>query len=188
MGRPIPRRTFLAGGVAGVLGAGGLLGAGAVWVGGRRAVDDGPGPIPDAPPGDERVERRHSEVRGRDVDFYTAVPADHGDGRGLPVCLILHGASATAADYPRFGFGRFLTDAVRRGAAPFVLAGATGSPRGWEPVGGDDPMRMVFEELPRWCADRGFDTARQSAWGWSLGGYGVLRLAEVHAGFVRAVA
>ncbi|MCA1845690.1 MAG: esterase, partial [Actinobacteria bacterium] len=109
MGKPIPRRAFLAG-TAGILGAGGLLGAGALRARGR-AVDDGPSPVPDAPPGDERVEQRHSDVRGRDVDFYTAVPADHGDGHGLPVCIILHGASATAADYPRFGFGRFLTDA-----------------------------------------------------------------------------
>jgi len=187
MGRPVSRRTFLVGGTAGVLGAGGLLGAG-VLAGKGGGADDGPSPVPDAPPGDERVEKRHSDVRNRDVDFYTAVPADHGDGQGLPVCLILHGASATAADYPRFGFGRFLTDAVRRGAAPFVLAGATGSPRGWEPVNGDDPMRMVFEELPNWCAERGFDVNRKSAWGWSLGGYGVLRLAEVHPAFVRAAA
>jgi pimeloyl-ACP methyl ester carboxylesterase len=49
-------------------------------------------------------------------------------------------------------------------------------------------MRMVFEELPRWCAERGFDVNRRSAWGWSMGGYGVLRLAEVHPGFVRALA
>jgi hypothetical protein len=188
VGGPIPRRTFLAAGAVGVLAAGGVFGAGVVRAAARGTADDGPGPVPQAPPGDERVERRHSDVRNRDVDFYTAAPAGHGDGTGLPVCLILHGASATAADYPRFGFGRFLTDAVRRGAAPFVLAGATGSPRGWEAVDGDDPMRMVYEELPRWCAERSFDTSRLVGWGWSMGGYGVLRLAEVHAGFVRGVA
>ena len=92
----IPRRTFLAGGAAAVLGAGGLIGAGVIPVGSKPG-SDGPSPVPDAPPGDERVEQRRSEVRGRDVDFYTAVPADHADGQGLPVCLILHGASATAA-------------------------------------------------------------------------------------------
>jgi hypothetical protein len=151
-------------------------------------VDDGPGPIPDAPAGDERVERRRSDARGQDVDFYTAVPAGHGDGRGLPVCLVLHGASATAADFPRFGFGRFLSDAVARGDAPFVLAGATGGRMGWEPSGSDDPQRMVHEEIPRWCADRGFDTTRLAAWGWSMGGYGILRLAEVFPRFVRVVA
>ncbi len=147
-----------------------------------------PGPVPDAAVGDERVERRRSDARGRAVDFYTAVPAGHGDGRGLPVCVILHGASATAADYPGFGFGRFLTDAVVRGAAPFVLAGADGGPSGWEGSGSDNPARMVHDELPRWCAERGFDPERLVAWGWSAGGYGVLRLGETYPGFLRAIA
>ncbi|MGH9038952.1 MAG: alpha/beta hydrolase-fold protein, partial [Acidimicrobiia bacterium] len=87
-----------------------------------------------------------------------------------------------------FGLGRFLSDAVTRGAAPFVLAGADGGRLGWEPSSGDDPQRMVHGELPQWCAARGFDTGRLAAWGWSLGGYGVLRLGEAFPGFVRAIA
>jgi dienelactone hydrolase len=47
---------------------------------------------------------------------------------------------------------------------------------------------MVHEELPAWCAERGFDTGRLAAWGWSMGGYGALLLAETFAGFVRSVA
>ena len=47
---------------------------------------------------------------------------------------------------------------------------------------------MVHEEVPDWCDERGFDVSRLSAWGWSMGGYGALRLAEVHPGFLRAVA
>jgi predicted esterase len=179
----LSRRSFL-------IGVGG--GAAAVAAGGvaLRSRGDGeiPGPVPDAPVGDERVERRRSVARGKEVDFYTAVPAGRGDGKGLPVCLILHGASATAADYDDFGFGRFLTDAVQRGAKPFVLAGATGGVLRWEPSGNDDPRTMVHEELPAWCKERGFDTSRIALWGWSMGGYGVLRLAEVHPGFARAVA
>jgi pimeloyl-ACP methyl ester carboxylesterase len=144
--------------------------------------------IPSAPAGDERVERRRSLTRGRTVDIYTAVPAGHGAGRGLPVCLVLHGGSATAADFPRLGLGRFLTDAVRRGAPPFVLAGATGGKLFWRPSGGDDPQRMVREEVPVWCKARGFDTSRRVALGWSMGGYGALLLAEAYPGFLRAVA
>jgi pimeloyl-ACP methyl ester carboxylesterase len=144
--------------------------------------------VPDAPPGDERLEKRSSAARGRTVDFYTAVPDGHGDGRGLPVCLVLHGGSKTAADFPALGLGRFLTDAVRRGAAPFVLAGATGDRLAWQPSGADDPQRMVHEEIPAWCADRGFDHRRLAAWGWSMGGQGSLRLATTFPGFVRAVA
>jgi hypothetical protein len=192
----ISRRTAIRGlaalGVAG-LGAGGYLAVrhGAIPLPAgisQHVVDQGPaGVIPDVPTGTEKVEQLYSSSRGRTVDFYTAVPEGHGDGQGLPVCLILHGASATAADYPAFGFGRFLTDAVRRGAPAFVLAGATGT-RGWEPDGPDDAQQMVRQEMPGWCADRGFDITRMVAWGWSLGGYGALLMAEDVPGFVRAVA
>jgi len=144
--------------------------------------------MPDAPVGDERLERRHSAARGGTVDFYTAVPAGHGDGRGLPVLLVLHGASKTAADFPALGLGRFATDSVRRGNAPFVLAGANGGRLNWRPSGADDPQRMVHEEIPAWCAERGFDTSRMSVCGWSMGGYGALLLAQTFPGFVRSVA
>ena len=166
---------------------------------GARRFRNGPEPvIPDAPAGDERLEQRASAARGKIVDFYTAVPEGSGTGRGLPVCLVLHGASATAADFADFGFGRFLTDAVRRGTPPFVLAGATGGRLSWQPSGGveeqrveeqrDDPQRMVHEEIPAWCRERGFDTSRLAVWGWSMGGYGSLLLTETFPGFVRAAA
>jgi S-formylglutathione hydrolase FrmB len=47
---------------------------------------------------------------------------------------------------------------------------------------------MVHDEVPAWCRERGFDTGRIALWGWSMGGYGVLRLAETYPGFARAVA
>jgi predicted esterase len=183
MAPTVSRRSFLLG-----LGAGGAAAvAGGVALK-NRGDGEAPGPVPEAPVGDERVERRRSEARGREVDFYTAVPAGHGDGRGLPVCLVLHGASATAAEFDDFGFGRFLTDAVQRGAKPFVLAGATGGVLRWQPSGNDDPRAMVHDEIPDWCRERGFDTSRIALWGWSMGGYGVLRFAETYPGFARAVA
>jgi predicted esterase len=186
MDAPISRRRLLGIGV----GAGALAAAGLAVVPELLGQGDGetPGPVPEAAVGDERVEGQRSEARGKTVDFYTAVPAGHGDGRGLPVCLILHGASATAADYPGFGFGKFLTDAVERGAAPFVLAGADGGVLRWEADGSDDPRRMVHDEMPRWCEQRGFDTGRLAVWGWSMGGYGALRFCQAHPGFARAVA
>src|SRR5689334_2064272 len=173
------RRTLFAGaGLAGALALGGYR-----W---RHAPDEPV--IPDVPTGDERLERRESAARGRTVDFYTAVPAGHGDGRGLPVLLVLHGASKTAADFPALGLGRFASDSVRRGNAPFVLAGATGGRLSWRPSGADDPQRMVHEEIPAWCAERGFATDRLAVCGWSMGGYGALLLAQTFPGFVRAVA
>jgi predicted peptidase len=174
------RRTLL-------VGAGGVVLAAVAAAYHRREPGFNPS-VPDAPAGDERVDRQYSARRGRTVDFYTAVPAGHGDGRGLPVCLVLHGATARPADFVRLGFGRFLTDAVRRGTPPFVLAGADGGRLSWRPNGGDDPQRMVYEEIPVWCRRRGFDVTRRALWGWSMGGYGSLLLAEAFPGFARAVA
>jgi hypothetical protein len=174
------RRTILG------LGAGAAVAAGVAW---WRVPSQGAAPVvPTAPPGEERVEQRTSAARGHPVDFYTAVPAGHGDGRGLPVCIVLHGGSKTVRDFPALGLGRFLTDAARRGAAPFVLAGATGDRLAWQPAGRDDPQRMVHEEIPAWCTARGFDTTRLAVWGWSMGGYGALLLAQTFPGLVRCVA
>jgi pimeloyl-ACP methyl ester carboxylesterase len=146
--------------------------------------------IPAAPEGQIRLETLHSKARGRDVGFFTAVPAGLGDGAGLPVVVILHGASATAARFRGFGFGRFLTQAVRNGATPFVLAGADGGVLRWEkdPSSEDDPQTMVHEEIPQWLASRGFDADRRALWGWSIGGYGSLRFAERYPGWARSVA
>ena len=147
------------------------------------------GTVPQADVGLISLELKVSQARNREVGFFTAVPAGYGDGAGLPVCLILHGASATTADYERFGFGQFLTAAVQSGTPPFVLAGADGGRSRWAgDNAGDDPQSMLFDELPAWCADHGFDSSRLAAYGWSMGGYGAL-LAEIkHPGALRAVA
>jgi len=145
--------------------------------------------IPDAAEGQVTLETVYSEQRGADVDLFTAVPAGFGDGAGLPVVVVLHGASATAADFDGFGLPRFVTAAVEAGANPFVLAGATGDALRWEPqAGGDNPQGMVLEEMPQWLEDRGFDADRRALWGWSMGGYGVLRVSEIDPTWTRATA
>ncbi|SCG58659.1 alpha/beta hydrolase [Micromonospora inositola] len=178
------RRLLLAGaGTAAVAVVGGLTT--------RELSRPRPGPVPappDAPAGDERLIQIRSAARGREVDFWTAVPEGYGDGRGLPICLVLHGASATPRDFGRLGLARFLTDAVRRGAPPFVLAAATGGRLSWRRSGDDDMQRMVREEVPTWCARRGFDVDRTAVWGWSMGGFGALLLAETYPGWLHAVA
>ncbi|MFG2056994.1 alpha/beta hydrolase-fold protein [Micromonospora sp. NPDC048930] len=182
MAHLLTRRTLLTA-AAGVAGAG-LVGGLAA----RQLTHAESGPAgPDVPAGDERLIRIASGARGREVDFWTAVPEGYGDGRGLPVCLVLHGASATPRDFGRLGLARYLTDAVRRGTPPFVLAAATGT-RLWQPGREDDPRRMLREEVPTWCARRGFDSSRLAAWGWSTGGAGALLLAEAYPGWLRAVA
>ncbi len=186
---------LLVGGLAtgGVVVAGGVaVATGAVPVPARiRSLFQDPTStdgIPDAPEGQVRLQQVHSAARGRTVGLWTAVPEGHGDGAGLPVCLVLHGASATTADYSRFGLARFLTAAVRAGTPPFVLAGTDGGHTFWTGDGAaDDPQRMLTEELPKWCAQRGFDATRLAAYGWSMGGFGALLAAERNPGLLRSV-
>jgi S-formylglutathione hydrolase FrmB len=188
----ISRRTVFAGAVGlAALAAVGTVGYEMMPMSVKARLGLLPDPyIPDAPQGRVRLETVHSDARGRDVNLFTAVPAGHGDGEGLPVVVALHGVSATAADFQDFGFGRFLTAAVRAGTAPFVLAGADGGQLYWQPdaASGDDPRRMVVDEMPLWLSERGFDATRRALWGWSMGGYGILGIAETHPSWSRAVA
>jgi enterochelin esterase-like enzyme len=187
----VSRRTLLIAGLAGtaVAVAGAAYAVAPTRV--RKLIGLGPDPyIPDVPEGRVELESVHSQARGRDVDLFTAVPYGYGDGAGLPVVVVLHGASATASRFQDLGLARFVTAAVREGADPFVLAGADGGALRWErdPESGDDPQAMLVDELPGWLSDRGLDAERRAVWGWSMGGYGALRLAESYPAYARAVA
>ena len=190
--RYISRRALLGGSIGAVVGV--TVAGAAVWpfLPGRikALVLPDPNPyIPDAAEGKVTLETVYSQERGADVDLFTAVPHGYGDGEGLPVVIVLHGATATPAVYQEFGLPRFLTAAVEGGAEPFVLAGAAGGLLRWEPQpSGDNPQAMVLNEMPDWLNERGFDGDRRAVWGWSMGGYGALRLAEVAPGWGRATA
>jgi predicted esterase len=143
--------------------------------------------VPDAPEGQVRLEEVTSTHMG-EIELFTAVPEGYGDGRGLPVLVVLHGASASAAELQGFGLGRFVTAAVQAGAPPFVLAGTDDGPLGWLPDGDTDPQAMLREELPQWLGERGFDADRRALWGWSRGGYGALRYVQAEPTWAQAVA
>jgi dienelactone hydrolase len=143
--------------------------------------------IPDAAEGRVRLEHLTSKHMG-DLDLFTAVPAGHGDGAGLPLIVVMHGSSATASVFREIGLARFVTAAVEAGAPPFVLAGTDDGPAGWVPANGVDPQAMVREELPRWLERRGFDADRRALWGWSRGGYGALRYIQSDPGWAAALA
>lgn len=187
------RRFVLGAGALGALGAAGAAGVAGGVVPGRsrlrRLLGAGGSDVPDVAEGRVRLVTRRSEERGGEVGFFTAVPAGWGDGRGLPVCLVLHGASYTTADFERLGLARFLTDAAERGTPPFVLAGVDGGRSSWRPSdGSDDPQRLLTDELPGWLDEAGFDSRRRAAFGWSMGGFGALLLAASDPGSLRAVA
>ena len=83
---------------------------------------------------------------------------------------------------------RFRSLVVTAGVPPFVLAGVDGGNAGWRPQpDGTDASRMLLEEFVPRLADRRLDVDRVALHGWSLGGYGALRLAGLDLLPVRAV-
>jgi enterochelin esterase-like enzyme len=74
---------------------------------------------------------------------------------------------------------RYLADAVAKGLPPFAIASVDGGESSyWHPRHGTDPAGMVIHEFVPLLARHGLITSRLGLYGWSMGGYGVLYLAE----------
>ncbi|MFS3127458.1 hypothetical protein ACLM5J_03535 [Nocardioides sp. Bht2] len=161
----ISRRAFLTTGVAaaatGAVGIGGWAAApGSVKYRLKEQFGLNPDPyVPDVPAGRVRVDSLKSAAMGDEVRLFTAVPDGYGAGAGLPVLVVLHGASATVEEFAGFGFGQFAT-AIAREGFPMVLAGTDDGPNGWLPDGVQDPWTMLVDELPTW-ADNAFAHGRR---------------------------
>nr|WP_225958289.1 alpha/beta hydrolase-fold protein [Amycolatopsis lexingtonensis] len=133
---------------------------------------------PSVPPDPVTVQRMRSEARGTDVDLVLITPAGV-PAAGLPVCLALHGRGARARTFLELGVPSALTQAVHAGVPPFAVAAIDGD-NYWVDVGsGDDPQRMLTEEVPAWLADRGLRPP-SAVFGISMGGFGALRYARAH--------
>ncbi|MFZ2014429.1 MAG: alpha/beta hydrolase-fold protein [Nocardioides sp.] len=100
------------------------------------------------------------------------------EGERLPVMVSLHGLGGdhtTAVD--ELGMDRFLVAAVDAGVPRFAVATVDGGTSYWHPrPSGEDAGAMVVEELLPLLAAHGLDTRRTAFQGWSMGGYGALRL------------
>ncbi|WP_241153667.1 alpha/beta hydrolase-fold protein [Nocardioides pantholopis] len=182
----LSRRSVLAGGAAAALA--GLAGAAGVhqgvlpgrpWVQERLGLNGEDGVVPDVAPGP--VERGSFVSRRRGPTGWAVVrPAGAAATPAvLPLVVALHGLGADHATLlgPAFGLPEFLTDHVARGGAPFAVAAADGGRSYWHPrPDGEDAGAMVTEELLPLLAERGLPTDRIGLLGWSMGGYGALRL------------
>jgi hypothetical protein len=109
-------------------------------------------------------------------------PGTDPDSRtGLPVVLVLHGRGVdhTAAFRENYlGLGHVLAAAVRAGVPPFAVAAVDGGDSYWHPrATGEDASAMLTGEFLPLLAERGLDVSRIGLLGWSMGGYGSLRLA-----------
>jgi S-formylglutathione hydrolase FrmB len=93
------------------------------------------------------------------------------------VALHWLGADHATLTGPQLGLDRYLAAHVAGGGPPFAIAAADGGHGYWHPHDGDDAGAMVTDELLPLLQQRGHDTTSIGLIGWSMGGYGALRLA-----------
>lgn len=131
-----------------------------------------------------------SAARNRTVGYTIGYPPGHRPGAALPLIVMLHGEGGDHA-HALAGLTPAQAVALRSGGkplTPMALVTVDGGTGYWHARPGDDPMRMITEELIPMCRQRGLGRARIGAMGISMGGYGALLLAEKHPGLVAAVA
>jgi enterochelin esterase-like enzyme len=180
------RRAVLLGG-AGVV-AVGLVGAGIEqgvlpgrpFLQAHLGLDGKDGTIPDIAPGPVEEGSFVSAARGGVETGWSLILPPGSRGDGLPVVVAMHGLGATHATLigPGFGIDRYLAAYVDGGGTPFAIVAADGGTTYWHPrPNGEDASRMVTDELLPLVEQRGLDTTSIGLIGWSMGGYGALRLA-----------
>jgi S-formylglutathione hydrolase FrmB len=91
--------------------------------------------------------------------------------------IALHGKDGNAGQMLEIGVEDGLAQLVNEGKPPFAVVGVDGGNTYWHKrAAGGDSGAMVLEELLPLLASMGMDTSRVGFMGWSMGGYGALRL------------
>jgi pimeloyl-ACP methyl ester carboxylesterase len=195
------RRMFLLGTAGAVVAVAGAAAAGAEMVShgvlpGQAELDrlDGACTVPvppwslTTPLGPTVSGTFYSAARERVVGYSIGYPPGHKQGDELPLVVMLHGFGGnhlTALS----GLTPSQAVALRGTLPPMALVTVDGGNGYWNPHPGDDPMRMLVDELIPRCAAAGLGRdGRIGAMGISMGGYGALLLAEQHPSLIRAVA
>lgn len=182
----IKRRTLLLGGAGTVvlIGAGGaLVEAGALpgraKLNSRLGWDGGSGVVPTIEPGPTVSGTFHSAARRRTVGWTIVRPP--GSTGKLPLAVTLHGKGAGhRQSIDELHYDRYLAAAVAAGTPPFALVMVDGGDTVYwhRRADGDDPPKMITDELLPIAAAHGLDTDRIGLTGWSMGGYGALLIGE----------
>lgn len=192
------RRTVLLGG-AGVVAAG-LVAAGAGVEQGilpgrpffqeHLGLNGEDGVIPDVQPGPELEDSFTSAARGGVEVGWSLILPPGGEDPTLPLVVALHwlGVDHRSLTGNELGLDRYLAQHVADGGAPFAIAAPDGGTGYWHPHDGDDAGAMVTDELLPILQQRGYDTTRIGLLGWSMGGYGALRLAGLRGADATAAA
>jgi S-formylglutathione hydrolase FrmB len=125
---------------------------------------------------------RSAARKGITVGYQVLLPPSHSNIAGLPVCLVLHGKGDDhRAAVNLVHLDKALAAVSRAGAPAFALVAVDGGlDTYWHlRADGDDPQKMLLDELLPRLAAAGAKTQRFALFGWSMGGYGALLLAEV---------
>lgn len=120
-----------------------------------------------------------SRLRGGRTGWAIVYPPGHEHAR-LPVLIALHGrGSDHTGFYAGLHLDRYLADVVGQGTPPFAIAGVDGGDASyWHRRQGTDPAGMVVHEFVPLLARHGLITSRVGFYGWSMGAYGTIYLAE----------
>jgi S-formylglutathione hydrolase FrmB len=183
----LSRRTLLLGGTA--VGAAAVVAGGVEqgrlpgrpWIQAHLGLNGAAGVVPDVAPGPVETGTFTSAARlGATTGWCLIKPP--GDHKNLPLVVALHGHGSdhTVLTTDDFGVDRYLAAAVADGVPPFAIAAADGGGSYWHPrPSGEDASAMVVDEFLPLLAKHGVTTDRIGLMGWSMGGYGALRLARL---------
>lgn len=198
------RRQVLRAGLGGVgvLAAGGAAGVELIAHGvlpGKSLLDrlDGACSVP-VPPlrfsalGPTTSGQFFSRARNRTVGYTIAYPPSYRRGEELPLVVLLHafGGAHTGGLAGMTAAQALALQINDRPLAALAIAVADGGNGYWHAHPGDDPMRMITDELIPRCRALGLGHAPQriGTLGISMGGYGALLIAEKHPHLISAVA
>ena len=161
------------------------------WLQATLHLNGAAGKVPDVEPGPVETGSFVSSARlGAETGWCLIHPPGHHEQ--LPLVVALHGLGEDDRSLlgPSFGLDRYLAAAVAGGVPPFAIAAADGGTSYWhQRPDGEDASAMVTDELLPLLRGHGVRTGRIGLLGWSMGGYGALRLAgELGADRVAAVA
>jgi enterochelin esterase-like enzyme len=116
---------------------------------------------------------------GAQTTWAIARPAG-ATGKLRPV-IALHGRNGNATGVMDMGVQQGLDQAVKVGWPPFAVVSVDGGANDYwhHRASGSDAGAMVLNELLPMLSEEGLDTERVAFLGWSMGGYGALRLGAI---------
>lgn len=117
--------------------------------------------------------------RGRQTRWVIVYPHGHRPGERLPVLVTLHGTGGDEGTPWLLRWAKSSHRLQREGLRPFACAGITGGDTWWHARSdGTDTGAMIEHELLPLLESKGLDVRRPALYGYSMGGYGALMLAQ----------